>query len=104
MFLINKYTTTYNEIIAKARLRRVQVGYTEKHHVIPKSLGGRNGHNLVRLTVREHFIVHWLLIRMMPWPSLTAKMENSLRLMRQDNQRPIKYDTPNTRRVYKNLL
>lgn len=104
MFNDNKYTKTYEAIIAKARLRHVQSGFTEKHHVIPKSLGGRNGYNLVKLTVREHFIVHWLLIRMMPVPSLKAKMINSLRMMR-DNGHAKKevYDKPITERVYANL-
>ena len=103
VFLQNKYTKTYDAIIAKARLRHVQIGYTEKHHIIPKSLGGGNGHNLVRLNVREHFICHWLLIRMMPIPSLAAKMENSLRLMRGDKQKKEIYDTSITRLVYANL-
>ena len=104
MFLTNKYTTTYNEIIAKARLRRVQCGFTEKHHVIPKSLGGRNGYNLVKLTVREHFICHWLLIRMMPHSTLVAKMENSLRMMRDNNHaKKDIYSAKITERVYANL-
>ena len=103
MFSNNKYTKTYEAIIAKARLRHVQTGYTEKHHVIPKSLGGGNGHNLVKLTVREHFICHWLLIRMMPIPSLVAKMENSLRLMKNDKQKKEIYNKPITELVYTNL-
>lgn len=37
-------------------------GYTERHHIVPKSLGGEdNEQNLVRLTAREHFIAHWML-------------------------------------------
>lgn len=103
MFRNNKYTKTYDAIIAKARLRHVQTGYTEKHHVIPKSLGGGNGYNLVRLTVREHFICHWLLIRMISIPSLVAKMENSLRLMRSDKQKKEIYSAKITERVYANL-
>jgi len=36
----------------------------EKHHIVPRSLGGNNTHsNLIRLTPREHFIAHWLLWR-----------------------------------------
>lgn len=36
----------------------------EKHHIIPKSLGGSNKReNLILLTPREHFIAHWLLWR-----------------------------------------
>lgn len=41
--------------------------YYEKHHIIPKSLGGTNQkHNLAMLTAREHFICHWLLTKMYP--------------------------------------
>ena len=36
--------------------------YTEKHHIIPTSLGGSNCKtNLVRLTYREHYIAHIML-------------------------------------------
>ena len=38
--------------------------YYEKHHIIPKSIGGTNDiSNLVYLTAREHFIAHWLLFK-----------------------------------------
>lgn len=38
--------------------------YTEKHHIIPKSLGGDNSpENIVTLTAREHFICHRLLTK-----------------------------------------
>lgn len=40
-------------------------GYIEKHHILPKSLGGSNEKaNIVKLTAREHFICHRLLARM----------------------------------------
>lgn len=65
MYLLNKYTTWYNHIIAHARQRVNQSGYTEKHHIIPKSLGGSNDpNNIVRLTAKEHFVCHRLLVRM----------------------------------------
>ena len=65
MYLTNKYTTWYYNIITKAQLRVNQTGYTEKHHIIPKSLGGTNNpENLVRLTAKEHFVCHRLLVRM----------------------------------------
>jgi hypothetical protein len=36
--------------------------YFERHHILPKSMGGDNSkHNLVLLTAREHFLSHWLL-------------------------------------------
>jgi hypothetical protein len=63
-FLDNKYTKTYFNIIASANTRVIE-GYVEKHHIIPKSFGGTNhSNNLVKLTAREHFICHLLLVRM----------------------------------------
>lgn len=39
--------------------------YSESHHIFPRSFGGGNHKaNLVRLTAREHFIVHFLLYKM----------------------------------------
>lgn len=64
MFIQNKYTQWYNNIIDRAKHREI-TGYTEKHHIIPKSLGGSDDkENLVSLTAREHFICHYLLTKM----------------------------------------
>jgi len=64
MFLENKYTKWYNSIIEKAkktnRNKKDDV-YYESHHIIPKSLGGKEE---VLLTAKEHFICHLLLCRM----------------------------------------
>lgn len=39
--------------------------YTEKHHILPRSLGGTDdSDNIVPLTAREHFICHYLLSKM----------------------------------------
>ncbi len=66
MYLPNKYTNWYNSIITKARERVNQSdAYVETHHVVPKSLGGSNDlTNLVKLTAKEHFVCHMLLIKM----------------------------------------
>ncbi len=65
MYLDNKYTRIYYSIIDRAK-NRVLNGYTEKHHIIPKSIGGSNTKdNLVKLTPREHFICHLLLPKML---------------------------------------
>ena len=64
MYLQNKYTHWYYQIISRAQSREIS-GYVEKHHIIPRSLGGNNSkENLVALTAREHFICHLLLTRM----------------------------------------
>ncbi len=61
-FLDNKYKRIYDQLCERA-INRIAVGYTEKHHVLPKSLGGTKGDNLVRLTGREHYIAHMCLMR-----------------------------------------
>lgn len=66
IFIDNKYTRIYYEIIENARLRTLSDDvYTERHHIIPKSLGGDNTkNNLISLTAREHYICHLLLPKM----------------------------------------
>lgn len=64
IFIDNKYTHWYYSIITSAKSRN-PTGYTEEHHIIPKSLSGSNDpSNLVSLTAREHFICHMLLPKM----------------------------------------
>ena len=66
IFIDNKYTKYYNDIIKNAQERHLPEDvYVEKHHIIPRSLGGDNRKtNLVLLTAREHFVCHLLLIKM----------------------------------------
>ena len=60
------YKKIHDQIIDRARTRKTS-GYVEKHHIIPKSLGGSNSKsNLVELTAREHYIIHKLLVEMYP--------------------------------------
>jgi hypothetical protein len=55
------YRKIYDSIIDRAKNRTLNE-YSEKHHIVPISLGGKNNkENLVNLTAREHFICHWLL-------------------------------------------
>ncbi len=64
-FIENKYTNWYYQIIYKAQLGVRNNIYTERHHIIPKSLGGSDDkENMVVLTAREHFICHILLTKM----------------------------------------
>lgn len=61
-----KYEKIYNQIIERAKYRVLE-GYKEKHHIIPRCMGGTDEKdNLVDLTAREHFICHLLLTRIYP--------------------------------------
>lgn len=67
MFLNNKYTNWYYSIInsVKSKQRNYNSDVYEKHHIIPRSLGGiDNEENIIILTFREHFLCHLLLTKM----------------------------------------
>ena len=99
---MNKYKNWYNSIIATAT-HRILTTYTEKHHIIPRSLGGDDSStNLVDLTAREHFICHWLLTKIHT-DSAKYLMLNALQGMRRQNKNQQRYKTKITARVYANL-
>ena len=61
------YYKAYNDIICFRQQCKPINCYTEKHHIIPKSLGGSDDKcNIVELTAREHFVCHLLLSKMYP--------------------------------------
>lgn len=60
------YQRIYDQIIDRAKERKLQ-GYIERHHIVPRCLGGSDdGSNLAELTAREHFICHHLLTKIHP--------------------------------------
>jgi hypothetical protein len=96
---MNKYTRWYNQIIDRARFRIID-DYTETHHIQPRSLGGSdNADNLVDLTAREHFVCHWLLVKMHTGDA-RKKMISALYLMRGVNTYQERYINS---RVYESL-
>lgn len=57
------YIKIYNSIIQKRTIIPF-IGYSEKHHIIPRSLGGTDDkNNIVNLSAKEHFICHLLLTK-----------------------------------------
>lgn len=65
------YQKIYNDLISRAQARESLLEYKETHHIIPKCMGGSDDkENLVELTGREHFIVHWLLCKIYDTPGL----------------------------------
>ena len=78
MFLNNKYTKWYFNIIEKANKEnrsKYKGVYYEEHHIIPRSLAGTDEYsNLVLLTAREHYICHLLLVKMVKTKAYQVKM------------------------------
>ena len=59
---INRYLRFVNHYKS-----RESDGYTERHHIIPRSLGGDNSKdNLVNLPARAHYIAHMMLWKALP--------------------------------------
>lgn len=99
---MNKYTKWYSNITDKAKHRKLDC-YTELHHIKPRSMGGLDTpDNLVDLTPREHFICHWLLVKMTTGKD-HHKMLNALRMMRAENPNQQRYTTKITARVYESI-
>jgi hypothetical protein len=84
MFINNKYTRWYDSIVNKAKNsnRNKKDGYFEAHHIIPKCVGGTE---TVLLTAKEHFICHWLLVKMVNTKKHYYQMANAINKMRANN-------------------
>lgn len=58
------YLKIYKSLIQNAITDPKLDSYKEKHHIVPKCMGGDDSReNLVLLTARQHFIAHWLLFK-----------------------------------------
>ena len=101
MFTNKYYTAVYHSTINKAIIRNFSKARgRERHHVIPQSLGGTNDKgNLVYLTCREHFLCHWLLLKITTGESY-HKMRYALMGMRAENEHQERYHTKLTARIY----
>lgn len=88
MFLSNKYTKCYYKIVDRALSRNRQSDvYYEKHHILPKSLGGSNDRsNLVYLSAKEHFICHLLLVKMTEGSARRSMWYAAYRMCHKDNE------------------
>lgn len=57
------YVRRYESFINNLKNQLIE-GYSETHHIIPRSMGGNdNPDNLIKLTPRQHYIAHWMLAR-----------------------------------------
>lgn len=65
------YKKIYDQLVEKCKVRgldkSVLEGYFEKHHIVPRCLGGDDSkENLVLFTAREHYVAHILLWKIYP--------------------------------------
>jgi hypothetical protein len=59
------YMRIYREFIADRKvIEPTLTGYSERHHILPRSLGGSNDpENLIRLTAEDHYFAHCCLAK-----------------------------------------
>lgn len=56
------YLMRYHKFISNCKLLKRKSDIYEKHHILPKALGGNDSkENFILLTPREHYIAHWIL-------------------------------------------
>lgn len=61
------YQKHYTLLAEKAKKRVQPEGYFERHHIIPRCMGGLDDEdNLICLTAEEHYIAHLLLVKIYP--------------------------------------
>lgn len=76
------YRRIYFSLIRKRKNTLLNGCYFERHHIIPKSLGGSDDKkNIVHLLAREHYIAHLLLARMFSNKIKNAKMKLAVAIM-----------------------
>ena len=76
------YYNRYTKFIESCRIQNLNDVYTEKHHIIPRSLGGTNDEsNLITLSGRQHYIAHWML-----WKAYRGKMALAFKFMNHDGK------------------
>lgn len=60
------YSRIYIELMERASNRDLK-GYSEKHHIVPKCMGGDDKpRNIAVLTPEEHYLAHLLLVKIYP--------------------------------------
>jgi hypothetical protein len=75
LFIVNKYSKWYFNIIENAKTKQYDT-YHETHHIIPRCMGGTDDKdNLVKLSYREHFICHCLL------PKFCKKKQHKIKMV-----------------------
>jgi hypothetical protein len=99
---MNKYEKWYKDITDRGQTR-ITDERTESHHIVPKCLGGADDKsNLTNVTLREHFLCHWLLTKIY-YGKERHQLLKALWMMKAENQNQTRYHTKITSRVYATL-
>lgn len=109
--LSNEHFLHYHSVII-AHLDKECQGYTERHHILPKSLFPqyrKERWNIVRLPAYDHFLAHYYLFQMLPrtpqmtyalWGMCNQISPNHERLYLQDNKEEIALIYEEVRKVH----
>ena len=90
---MNYYEIYFNLIHKHGFEAKPPGGYYERHHILPKSLGGDDQPgNLVYLSGRAHFLAHWILYKL----TGTTEMARAFYGMCDSKRKPERY-RPNSR-------
>jgi len=80
------YKKIYDSLIERGKSRVLDC-YTERHHIVPKCLGGSNdANNLVDLTPEEHYVAHQLLVKIYPKNHALARAATMMVVNRPSNK------------------
>lgn len=86
------YQRIYNELMQRACDRDIISCYTENHHIIPRCvIKDDSPVNITTLTAREHFIAHWLLVKMYKDTPHFHKLLYAFCMMRTTNRKQQRY-------------
>lgn len=80
------YKKIYEHLMDKAKQRNLENVYFENHHIKPKCIGGNDfTENLVKLTAKEHYMAHHLLIKIYKNTEFYGKLICAFRFMSVDS-------------------
>lgn len=100
------YKKIYDQLVEKCKVRGLDKsaleGYFEKHHVVPRCMGGSDEpENFVLFTGREHFIAHMLLMR--AYPESTSLMRAAFMMSSRWKSGGLEESKPIHSKTYENL-
>lgn len=93
-----RYIDRYISFIEQCRIKSFKAP-VERHHILPKSFGGRNGNNIMKLSPRHHYIAHVLLSKATGSPKMIKALHKMVYSRTGDVNREYKISS----RVYEYL-